>query len=92
MAGEDLVLYDSDGAKLHILNCTAAVVWKLCVGIRTPVEIGESLASSFVHGEDADVRSDTRKILMSFSEAELLHWSSPSSGADVGPQTAGCAR
>ena len=45
--GTDLILYDLDNKALHVLNLTAAEVFKLCDGSHTPEDMARALVKSF---------------------------------------------
>ena len=40
----EILIYDTDKDKAHCLNETAALVWKLCDGRTTPLEISRALS------------------------------------------------
>jgi hypothetical protein len=70
--GDDLVLYDSRAASLHLLNHTAAAVWHLCDGRNTPSQIGAHLRAQFQMGEEFEPLGDVDAILKAFETAHLL--------------------
>jgi hypothetical protein len=44
--GDELVVYDTRNHTMHRLNASAAAVWRLCDGVRTPAEIAADLGAS----------------------------------------------
>lgn len=41
---DELVLYDSATQQVHVLNHSAAAIWRLCDGTRTPAAIARDVA------------------------------------------------
>lgn len=70
--GEEGLLYDREGAVVHILNRTALHAWRLCDGRHTVEEIVTSLVSAFSGAERDRVRRDVVKMLADFTERGLL--------------------
>jgi hypothetical protein len=76
-AGHDLVLYDAASGRLHLLNTTAATIWRMCDGT-TPVEaIGRELRHLYQLPEQSDVAADVSGILSAFTKENLLEASAP---------------
>jgi len=71
-AGPELVLYDPVGGRLHVLNETAAVVWRLCDGSIQNLDIADRLRSDYRFDGDHDPRTDIQEILHSFLAAGLI--------------------
>ena len=68
---DELTLYDHRANVVHILNPTAAVVWRLSDGTLETVDIVSELAE--IYGLEADVvEEDVQDILEQFREAGLL--------------------
>lgn len=67
--GEDWVLFDPDGQRLHVLNLTAALVWSFCTGEHDVATIEEHVRRAF--GEEVD-DPGVRTVLQDFREARLL--------------------
>lgn len=66
----EAVLLDESG-QLHVLNCTATVIWCCCDGSATVAEISKSLAASFsVSG--ADIERDVVAAVRDFGRKGLL--------------------
>jgi pyrroloquinoline quinone biosynthesis protein D len=45
--GDELCVYDRASKRVHALNPTAARVWQLCDGTRSPTDIAQLLSSEF---------------------------------------------
>ncbi len=67
--GEDWVLFDPDGQRLHVLNLTAALVWSFCTGEHGVATIEEHVRRAF--GDEVD-DPGVRAVLQDFREARLL--------------------
>ena len=61
--GTDLIVYDFANRNLHVLNATAAEVFKLCDGSRTLEGIAEILVKSFCGVEYVQAYEDAKRIL-----------------------------
>jgi len=70
--GEEGLLYDREGAMVHILNRTALFAWRMCDGRRKPEEIGAALVKAFRGAEPGRVEADVRRILEEFEERGIL--------------------
>ncbi len=57
-AGKDLVLYDSERGRLHVLNPTASAIWDLCDGSHSLDEMAGTLARSFELTPQVDLARD----------------------------------
>ena len=71
-AGADLVLYDAAGGRLHVLNATAAAVWRMCDGSHAMPAIVGRIGSEFSVDTENSPESDVRALLRSFLEAGLI--------------------
>lgn len=71
-AGNDLVLYDSTGGRLHVLNLTAAAVWRLCDGSKTVDDILRQVGVEFAFSEKDQPHTDIRGLLGSLKEQGLI--------------------
>ena len=68
---DEITLFDPHQNQVHILNPTAAVVWRLSDGTQEVAEIASQLAG--LYGlEPAVVEEDVRDILAQFRDARLL--------------------
>ena len=72
IAGNDLVLYDATGGRLHVLNLTAAAVWRLCDGSKTVDDILEQVGVEFAFNDGDQPRSDVRGLLGSLRAQGLI--------------------
>jgi len=70
--GEEGLLYDREGAVVHILNRTALHAWRLCDGRHTVEEVVASLVSTFSGADSDRVRRDVARMLADFAERGLL--------------------
>ena len=68
---DELTLYDSWTEAVHILNTTAASIWRLCDGTNRVADIAGQFAQVY-DLESAVAEADVREILGQFSEAGLL--------------------
>ena len=70
-ADDNVLVYDSHRAKIHVLNRTAGYILKLCDGTRSSQDIARSLSEA--SGTDfAAVAPDVETILREFAALELL--------------------
>ena len=70
--GEEGLLYDREGAMVHILNQSALFTWGLCDGSRSLDDIAAALAMNFRGVDGVSVRQDVERILSRFVEQGLL--------------------
>jgi hypothetical protein len=71
-AGSELVLYDPAGGRLHVLNETAAAVWRMCDGSLPAPLLAGRLSSEFEVKHDQDPVADVQRLLSSMFEAGLI--------------------
>jgi len=71
-AGSDLVLYDATGGRLHVLNLTAAAVWRLCDGSKTVDDILQQVEVEFAFNSGDQPRSDVQGLLGNLREQGLI--------------------
>jgi hypothetical protein len=68
---DEMALYDPEREVVHILNATAATVWHLCDGTRTPDAVLSDFAR--LYGKDrGEVSDDVRSVLSFLNNAALL--------------------
>jgi hypothetical protein len=67
--GEDWVLFDACGQRLHVLNLAAALVWSFCTGEHDVHSIETHVLRAF--GDDVP-DPGVRTALVDFREARLL--------------------
>ena len=71
-AGSDLVLYDAAVGRLHVLNLTAAAVWRLCDGSKTVDDILQRVGVEFAFNSGDEPRSDIQGLLGNLREQGLI--------------------
>jgi hypothetical protein len=69
-----LVLVNLDTGRSLAINPTAATIWRLVDGRRTPRDIAGALAESFTD-TPAHLLDDVRQVLTSFSKTGLVGYS-----------------
>jgi hypothetical protein len=69
IGGETLVV---NGDEIHVLNETAAFIWRLCDGRHTPVEIEAALREEYAVPSDRDVAADIARTLADLRSKGLL--------------------
>jgi hypothetical protein len=67
----EMVLYDPELKCVHVLNPTAAYVWRMCDGTHAPTDIVAALVSHYPESR-ADIAIDVPSILESFRAADLF--------------------
>jgi len=68
--GEEAILHDRDGGRVHVVNGSAARLWELCDG-RTVDEIVAAFAASYGSPPDA-VRGDVQSALTALRALGVL--------------------
>jgi PqqD family protein of HPr-rel-A system len=68
--GEEAILHDRDGGRVHVVNGSAARLWELCDG-RTVDEIVAAFAASYGAPADA-VRGDVQSALTALRALGVL--------------------
>jgi PqqD family protein of HPr-rel-A system len=68
---DDLVLYDARTTAAHVLNSTAAHIWRLCDGSRDLSALASQLAAAFAL-EPSQARADVADLVTSLHAAGLL--------------------
>jgi hypothetical protein len=68
---EDFFLYDPIADKVILLNASAALIFDLCDGTRTPDQIAEDMARLF-ESDLSRVAGDVRETLAEFATSGLL--------------------
>jgi hypothetical protein len=84
-AGSELVLFDPIGGRLHVLNPTAAAIWRLCDGSRSANEIAGTLGAEFQVGPEHTPGTDVHVLLGIFRDARLITESQQHRDSDRGP-------
>lgn len=71
--GPEWVLYDPESRKVHVLNATAALVWRLCDGEHRTEDMVRTLRETVEPSPDeATVRVDVRETIRTFRSEGLL--------------------
>jgi hypothetical protein len=70
--GSELILYDSDNGVIHILNVTAAAIFKLCDSSHTSEDIAKALEESFDGIEYIQAHEDVKRVLDVFESNNLF--------------------
>ena len=69
--GDEIVLYDRDRRRCHILNATAGAVWAFCDGATTRDDAVAELAAAF-GADPAIVGPDVDRIVAELKQVGLL--------------------
>ena len=69
--GEEHMLYDATGRKVHVLNETAYFVWGLCDGSFTLDAMAEKAAEDF-NAPAEELRADIEECIQEFKALALL--------------------
>jgi hypothetical protein len=72
MAGQDLVVYDPGRGRMHVLNVTAAFIWRQCDGTRSQDDMIRDLGGEFRFEGQEHPERDIPRILQSFREEALI--------------------
>jgi hypothetical protein len=70
--GDDLMIYDPTHRIVHILNPTAATIFRLCDGTHDLDSLEEEMRESYEFSRKFDLRSDLLAVIQSFREKGLL--------------------
>ena len=68
---DELTVYDATSDVVHILNPTAAEVWRLCDGTNAVDEIVSMLAQTYDLNPE-DVEADVLEVIEQLCQAQLL--------------------
>ena len=68
---DEITIFDFSQSKMHMLNMTAAVVWRLCDGTRTLSQLAEDVAVLY-ETEALRVEADVRQVVEEFTGAKLV--------------------
>jgi hypothetical protein len=69
--GDEVVVIRDDGLSVHVLNKTAAHIWKMCHEGHSPAEIAANLCQRFDVSLDV-ASADVRDLLLRLEEKDLL--------------------
>jgi hypothetical protein len=67
----ELVLYDPDEQRLHVLNPTAGLIWRLCDGKHQESDLVDTLADRYPRSRSA-IEEDVPRIIERFRTEGLL--------------------
>jgi hypothetical protein len=70
--GNEWLLYDSELEKLHIVNPTAELVWRLCDGKHDLAAIKSEIRGAYDVGDARQLEGDLRRILDEFEQIGIL--------------------
>jgi hypothetical protein len=70
--GEELILLEATGQRLHRLNSTASAVWRLCDGKRDVSMIAASLAQEFNGASGKEVQTEVQAALLDMVRMGIL--------------------
>ena len=70
--GDETLIYSLEQEKVHVLNPTARLIWKLCDGQHSLADMEEVLRARFVIATDHDVIDDVKQTLRVFATQGLL--------------------
>ena len=70
--GEELILYHPTNEVIHVLNVTAATIFKLCDGSHTHFEITEALQASFEGVDPVQASCDVKRTLDILKTKQLV--------------------
>ena len=73
--GDEWLLYDSEMEKVHILNPTAELVWRMCDGSHDVEAIKTKLRASYDIRDDEQLNDDLRQIIGEFDKLGVLQGS-----------------
>ncbi len=68
----EIVLYDSNTRKVHILNQTAERIWELCDGTHTVSDIAADLRTTFAAPPTAPIENDVANTVEDLTSKGLL--------------------
>ncbi len=69
--GEEVMLYDSVGEKIHVLNHSAYAIWKLCNGENTLEDMRKTLSALYPDAS-SEVADDIQASIDGFRQKMLL--------------------
>ena len=70
--GEDLMVYDPVQQKIHILNPTAALIFRLSDGLHDLDSLERELRRGFATSNEQDLRSDILAVIQNLRDKGLL--------------------
>ena len=70
--GDGVLLYSISEDVIHILNPAAQLIWELCDGTHTPMDMEQAIRANFPVPVEYDVGQDIRRLLDVFTNKGLL--------------------
>lgn len=70
--GGETLLYNPECESIHVLNSTAAAIWRLCDGENDAEAIVVALRRAFANTNSADLGTDVMETLCTLRELGLL--------------------
>ena len=70
--GDEILVFDEQADKVHVLNVTSAFVWKSLDETAEPAALAERLRAHFKPAADADVDGVVQRALAQFAQLKLL--------------------
>lgn len=70
--GDEGLVYDREGALVHILNATALFTWKLCDGSHSVPALTDAVCAAFAGATEPDVLRDLQGLVGQLAERGLL--------------------
>jgi hypothetical protein len=70
--GNEFMLYDETNEKIHVLNHTAYLIWKLCDGNHTINDIENEISKNYSKTEYSDILQDIGAIIEDFDKIKLI--------------------
>jgi hypothetical protein len=72
--GEEMFLYNADDKAIHILNPTAQLIWELCDGEHTIVDMEQAIRANFSVSDEHNITKDILRTLDIFADKGLLQY------------------
>jgi aminopeptidase-like protein len=69
---DDLVIYDSGKDHLHVLNQTARMIWNLCNGNNSVIDIAENLGKLSYSEHSDQIQADVNETIELLQEKGLI--------------------
>jgi hypothetical protein len=72
VTGDEIIIYDMDLKKVHVVNEIAEKVLSFCDGTNSVEQISEHIKSEYETEDGKDICNDITGIIEKFNEIELL--------------------
>ena len=70
--GDEFLVYSAEHKELHVMNPTAHLIWELCDGEHSIVDIADEIRAHFSIPEARNIRDDVQKTVEIFQNKGLL--------------------